>query len=73
MLPSFITMKQAERILAIGKNINFLKEICNNADAFDGRYEVKALLETGEGMLLFFNFVATLKCYLCISTTYNFF
>lgn len=49
MLPSFIPMRQAEKILAIGKNINFLKEICNNAKGYEGRYEIKALLETGEG------------------------
>jgi len=51
MLPSFISLKQAEKILAIGKNINFLKEICNNVDGFAGRYEVKALLETGQGKI----------------------
>lgn len=56
MLPSFISMEQAGKILAIGKNINFLKEICNNADEFQGRCEIKALLETGEGKCLIHNY-----------------
>jgi hypothetical protein len=49
MLPSFISDTQAKRILATGKNINFLKEICHNAKGYEGRNQIKSLLERSPG------------------------
>jgi len=44
-------MKQAERVLATGKNINFLKDVCQNAKGYDGRNQIKSLLERSPGKL----------------------
>jgi len=47
MLPEFISRKLADRILATGKNLNFLKELCNNSTGYSGRDEIeKNLKET---------------------------
>lgn len=51
MLPSFISMKQAKIILATGKNINFLRDICNNPAAYVGRSEIKKMIEETPGKL----------------------
>ena len=45
MLPSFIPMEQARKILAIGKNINFLREICQDYSPINGRASLKARLD----------------------------
>jgi len=52
MLPSFISMNQAAKILATGKNINFLKEICQYSKGYNGRTEIKAILEKSPGKVL---------------------
>ncbi|XP_021963401.1 gamma-tubulin complex component 3 [Folsomia candida] len=44
MLPSFISIKQAERVLATGKNINFLKDICHHNQGYEGRGRIKEWL-----------------------------
>ena len=44
MLPEFIPKKLASRILATGKNINFLKEICHNNAAYSGRDKIESVL-----------------------------
>ena len=36
-IPSFVSQNQAEKILLIGKSINFLREVCNQPDC-----EIKA-------------------------------
>jgi len=51
MLPSFINMKGAQKILATGKNINFLKDICHNSRGYECRNEVKIVLESTPGMV----------------------
>ena len=33
LIPSFVTQNQAEKILLIGKSINFLREVCNQSDS----------------------------------------
>ena len=42
-IPSFVTQNQAEKILLIGKSINFLREVCNQPDC-----ELKAPPELDE-------------------------
>ncbi|CAH0492198.1 unnamed protein product [Peronospora farinosa] len=60
MLPTFISIELAKRILVIGKSINFIRQCCGNADwVMDAAQEtaVNRMESDGEG----FNF-AELKC-----------
>ncbi|XP_072034595.1 LOW QUALITY PROTEIN: gamma-tubulin complex component 3 homolog [Amphiura filiformis] len=41
MIPSFIKMDQANKILSIGKSINFLHHVCKNNEPIKGRSEDK--------------------------------
>jgi gamma-tubulin complex component 3 len=45
MVPSFIPLAQANKILATGKSINFLREICHDHTPVKGREELKHALE----------------------------
>ncbi|KAG1659954.1 Gamma-tubulin complex component 3 [Nymphon striatum] len=45
MVPAFISMDQAEKILLIGKNINFIHQVCQNQKLFSGREAVSSLIE----------------------------
>jgi gamma-tubulin complex component 3 len=49
MVPSFIPLAQAKKILAIGKSINFLREICQDHTPVKGREELKRALESTSG------------------------
>ena len=47
-IPTFVTQNQAEKILLIGKSINFLREVCNQSNC-----EIKSKkipYEGGEGL-----------------------
>lgn len=37
MLPSFISLKQAQKVLATGKSLNFLRHVCNFKSAIGDR------------------------------------
>ncbi|XP_068228205.1 gamma-tubulin complex component 3 homolog [Palaemon carinicauda] len=45
MLPSFITKLQAEKILASGKSLNFLRNVCHFNAPIAGREVIKAALQ----------------------------
>lgn len=45
MLPNFISMELAVKILKTGKSINFLREICKIEEAVKGRKELKNVIE----------------------------
>lgn len=45
MLPKFISMELAVKILKTGKSINFLREICKIEEAVKGRKELKDVIE----------------------------
>lgn len=53
MVPSFISMKQATRILASGKSINFLKQICKDGGQLPGREALQKLFHTTSAAALF--------------------
>lgn len=52
MVPSFIPLAQAKKILATGKSINFLREICQDHTPVKGREELKHALECTSGELI---------------------
>lgn len=43
MIPSFITLDQASKILATGKSINFLRQICKDSEELPGRDSLQKL------------------------------
>ncbi|XP_071440616.1 gamma-tubulin complex component 3-like [Hetaerina americana] len=45
MLPTFISMSQAKKILSTGKSINFLREVCEDHTPLRGREALKQALE----------------------------
>ncbi|KAG8224877.1 hypothetical protein J437_LFUL006471 [Ladona fulva] len=45
MLPTFISMSQARKILSTGKSINFLREVCEDHTPVKGREALKQALE----------------------------
>lgn len=51
-VPSFIPLVQAKKILATGKSINFLREICQDHTPVKGREELKHTLECTSGELI---------------------
>nr|CAH7717143.1 unnamed protein product [Callosobruchus chinensis] len=46
MVPSFIKMSQAKKILATGKSINFLRQICKDSGHLPGRESMQKLFRT---------------------------
>lgn len=46
MIPSFITMDQAKKILATGKSINFLRQVCKDSEEMPGRDALQKLFST---------------------------
>jgi len=57
MVPSFIPLVQAKKILATGKSINFLREICQDHTPVKGREELKHAVECTSGELIaYFSF-----------------
>lgn len=53
MIPSFITVEQANRILATGKNINFLRQICKDDGDLPGRESLQKLFDSTSAEALF--------------------
>ncbi|XP_050311014.1 gamma-tubulin complex component 3 [Anthonomus grandis grandis] len=53
MIPSFINMEQAQRILATGKSINFLRQICRDGGQLPGREALHKLFNTTSAEALF--------------------
>lgn len=51
MLPSFITMAQAKKILVTGKSINFIREICQDLSNLPGRETMQRTFENINGNL----------------------
>lgn len=49
MVPSFITNSQAKKILATGKSINFLRQICKDNGQLPGREQLQKLFKTTSG------------------------
>lgn len=49
MIPSFITVDQANKILATGKSINFLRQICKDSEELPGRDALQKLFTTASG------------------------
>ncbi|MCL4125079.1 UNVERIFIED_CONTAM: hypothetical protein GTU68_066359 [Idotea baltica] len=45
MLPSFIGQKQAEKVLATGKSLDFLRSVCNFKSPIGGRDSIKSALQ----------------------------
>ncbi|XP_067014379.2 gamma-tubulin complex component 3 isoform X2 [Anabrus simplex] len=45
LVPCFITMAQAKKILATGKSINFLREVCHDYPPIKGRDQLRRHLE----------------------------
>lgn len=60
MVPSFISMAQARKILAIGKSINFLRQVCEDHSPINGREVLKRALENSNGTDWFVSFEAPL-------------
>lgn len=54
MVPSFIHMNQAHKILATGKSINFLRQICKDSGQLPGRESLQKLFKTTTGKKQFF-------------------
>lgn len=50
MVPSFITKSQAKKILATGKSINFLRQICKDNGQLPGREQLQKLFKTTTGI-----------------------
>lgn len=46
MVPSFISIEQAKKILATGKNINFLRQVCKDSNQLPGREALQKLFAT---------------------------
>ncbi|XP_060528950.1 gamma-tubulin complex component 3 [Cylas formicarius] len=53
MVPSFINMEQALRILATGKSINFLRQICKDGGQLPGSEALQKLFKTTSAEALF--------------------
>lgn len=53
MVPSFITMEQANKILATGKSINFLRQICKDNGQLPGRESLQKLFKSISAEALF--------------------
>lgn len=60
MVPSFISMAQTRKILAIGKSINFLRQVCEDHSPINGREMLKKALENSNGTVWFVSLQAPL-------------
>lgn len=49
MVPSFISMEEARKILATGKSINFLRQICKDGDQLPLREAFQNLFASSSG------------------------
>ncbi|CAH1117505.1 unnamed protein product [Phaedon cochleariae] len=53
MVPSFVTVGQARKVLATGKSINFLRQICKDGGTLPGRESLQKLFRTTTADALF--------------------
>lgn len=53
MIPSFITMEQSRKILATGKSINFLRQVCQDNKELYSRDSLQKLFSTTTANTLF--------------------
>lgn len=53
MIPSFISMAQARKILATGKSINFLRQVCEDHSPVNSREMLRQALEKSSAEALF--------------------
>ena len=53
MVPSFISMAQARKILATGKSINFLRQVCEDHSQVNSREMLRQALENSSAEALF--------------------
>ncbi|KAK3910056.1 Gamma-tubulin complex component 3 [Frankliniella fusca] len=53
MVPSFISMAQARKILATGKSINFLRQVCEDHSPVNSREMLRQVLEKSSAEALF--------------------
>lgn len=51
MVPSFISMTQARKILATGKSINFLRQVCEDHSPVNSREILRRALQNNSGMI----------------------
>lgn len=49
MVPSFISKAQARKILATGKSINFLRQVCEDHSHVNSRELLRQALENSSG------------------------
>lgn len=49
MLPEFISVQLADKILSVGKSINFLREICCDEKPFSERDKIKEVFLDTDG------------------------
>lgn len=67
MLPKFISVSLADKILSVGKSINFLREICCDDKPFSQRDRIRDVFLNTDGIFLILikkiEFNCYLKCY----------
>lgn len=51
MLPAFISKQQAQDILATGKSVTFLREVCGDRGQLNERETLKRILENSSGKI----------------------
>lgn len=50
MLPAFISKEQAQHILATGKSVTFLREVCGDREQVGERETLKRVLDNSSSM-----------------------
>nr|XP_016937850.2 gamma-tubulin complex component 3-like [Drosophila suzukii] len=69
MLPKFVSIDLAKKILKTGKCINFLREICEVEGLMKGRDELKAIMDNN--VAHFFSYVPDTKWHAAVETCYQ--
>ncbi|KAH8256661.1 hypothetical protein KR026_011644, partial [Drosophila bipectinata] len=69
MMPKFITMELADKILKTGKSINFLREICEMTELVKGREELKSIMNTNASQI--FSYVQDTNWHAAVETCYQ--
>ncbi|XP_034486168.1 gamma-tubulin complex component 3-like [Drosophila innubila] len=69
MLPKFISLELADKILKTGKSINFLREICKIDEPVKGREELKDIIDNHVSQI--FSFVPDTSWHSAIETCYS--
>ncbi|TDG40745.1 hypothetical protein AWZ03_012833 [Drosophila navojoa] len=69
MLPKFVTLELADKILKTGKSINFLREICKVEEAVKDRKELKFVIDNHVSHI--FSYVPDTTWHAAIETCYS--